>query len=1142
MNNKLFSNDKNNSQNTNNNVDFEIESLDFDDKTLELGDNEIKVKDTENTTIQNSHHNLGNYGNKNQNGSKYDRLSTTNDVKSLGNSNNHNNIGMNNNINDNPNRYKLRNNDSENNLNKYPKHSNYDMNQHNGNYDNNSNRSSNVEKLSSVTPNSHNGRLNKLKTPNKTKSGSINNDRKKHFLNNKIPNLGNKTKSGEKPKNKLGGFLNRGKKTTKNVGKKAQGTATAAKKLKTVMKFLASKPVFWIILIVAILLIILLLFVVPAYAGTTTPGRGNDYKSQNNFSENDEKILQDINSITSETGIKNGELAMYAVAYPYFDTLQDGVLDSYIDKSNELSEEEKSQFSKWKQEKINEILDSYGCDDTCRDLLGQTTINTIVKEYTKEYVKNKISSWFTNEEEEEKEDVVTDIFDNEDDPYLKIFKKNKYKKKLKDLISKLNSSASDGDYSLQTQKEFYDYLKNTYFQKDAGYKALLIQAKDQNNLMNIIINEISSNAADFAVYFKETGCSTSYNYQSVGSITPSSEEMQQMMQGNVVIELSDAGCGNVNKCKSFTQMSLENYVKGVVYEEFGSSSNLAQIEAHMVATKGYTLSRRSSVGKTADGKYIIRMRWSTADQDFCDYKNGCEGALSRKGYANIGDCKKYNCAHMANRGPADDKRAALYDQAWEETKNVYVVDSNGTPKGNYQDSCSKGTCMSQSELERSKSTNFNDILESFYTEYAIATIDGEYINAVVGSSTSSCDSDVASTDGDIGIADDKFKFYFQNDYPNVAFCGATDSIKGCYSSGGSHTICTSGCGVTSYAMLVSNLSGTTPDFDPIKANNDAAGTGGCIVSIGTLDSLFTKVLVNKHTGFKVEQLQDSQEGVNKALQALKDGALIVANVQANSKLTTGGHWVVFRGIASDGKVKIADPNKSNNNKYKTYDLNKLVSEKWLYKSEDNTNHSWFAVYGPKSEEIKKANESQMNSSSGSYNGTGDWKIRNSKPTRNDKAFTEKSSNRGQCVWYAQARAYEVAMELGQKGILTQKQVDAIRSKLFSIRGDGGVWVERSKGKFKTSTNIKDLRAGAIISWKHKGAAGHVAFIEEVTSKTVTYTESWATNGQSCPNNWNCINFNKKTVSINEFYKSRGLHYTGNYSFSGYIYPLEKNGN
>lgn len=173
-----------------------------------------------------------------------------------------------------------------------------------------------------------------------------------------------------------------------------------------------------------------------------------------------------------------------------------------------------------------------------------------------------------------------------------------------------------------------------------------------------------------------------------------------------------------------------------------------------------------------------------------------------------------------------------------------------------------------------------------------------------------------------------------------------------------------------------------------------------------------------------------------------------------------------------------------------------------------------------------------------YTGEGQWTIRTVAPSSSDVAFTRKSSNRGQCVWYAQARAYEVALELASKGTITDEQAAGIGDKLFSIYGDAGIWVERSSGTFRTSTNINDLQAGAIISWTKSGGYGHVAFIESVTSDSVTITEGWATNTNSCPNDWSCINFRNKTMTLDEFYNSFGPYYSGSYDFSGYIFPLE----
>ena len=170
-----------------------------------------------------------------------------------------------------------------------------------------------------------------------------------------------------------------------------------------------------------------------------------------------------------------------------------------------------------------------------------------------------------------------------------------------------------------------------------------------------------------------------------------------------------------------------------------------------------------------------------------------------------------------------------------------------------------------------------------------------------------------------------------------------------------------------------------------------------------------------------------------------------------------------------------------------------------------------------------------------------WSLRTVKPTAKDKAFTYKSSNRGQCVWYAQARAIEIAQDLAKKGKITKAQAEKIRTKLLSVFGDGGQWYDVTKGIFKRSNKVKDVKAGSIISWKAPGGYGHVAIIEDVTDKAVTITEGWATHTVSCPNSWNCINFRSKKMSKTEFLNSYAKHYTGTYNFSGYVYFLEPEG-
>ena len=186
-------------------------------------------------------------------------------------------------------------------------------------------------------------------------------------------------------------------------------------------------------------------------------------------------------------------------------------------------------------------------------------------------------------------------------------------------------------------------------------------------------------------------------------------------------------------------------------------------------------------------------------------------------------------------------------------------------------------------------------------------------------------------------------------------------------------------------------------------------------------------------------------------------------------------------------------------------------------------------------------ESSASCGGGGTTSQSGWNIRTTAPTSSDRAFTYVSSNRGQCVWYAQGRAIEIAEDLESKGKLTADETSRIRNALLNTHGNGGDWYDNTRGVFKGSSNINDVKSGSLISWKKPGGYGHVAVIEDVSNDQVTISEGWATNTTSCPTNWGCLNFNSRTMSLNEFTNFYGRYYTGNYNLSGFVYFLELEG-
>lgn len=179
-----------------------------------------------------------------------------------------------------------------------------------------------------------------------------------------------------------------------------------------------------------------------------------------------------------------------------------------------------------------------------------------------------------------------------------------------------------------------------------------------------------------------------------------------------------------------------------------------------------------------------------------------------------------------------------------------------------------------------------------------------------------------------------------------------------------------------------------------------------------------------------------------------------------------------------------------------------------------------------------------------------WTVRTIKPTANDTAFMYINSNRGQCVWYAQGRAIEIVESLGKKGSLSEEQVKNIRTKLLHGYGNAEGWYPYTQGVFKRSNDVKDLKAGSIIVWGGGSqactpACGHVAIVEDVNvaKNTVTITDGWSTSGgyASCPNDFSCVTFRNRTMSLQDYFKgiyndfgaSRGTQF-----FKGYVYFLE----
>lgn len=706
----------------------------------------------------------------------------------------------------------------------------------------------NKKKNENSSPSKSNNNKSEMGNKEKKPSGlSKKRDDLKNKWNNrpKTPkDFANKAKNGIKNGAKkrynnsgLGKAINNGKKAIQGGKKAAQKTKVAAKAIGAFLKTPAGLITLGVI--VGLLLIMILIIIVPSMFASGSPlvgGEVQEEENYNRYSEVDQKTIDKLKAISEKYPDGNPSYAMAATLYPYIEEMQNGNVNSIRGKTNTSQSDDEDAYD-----------DSDNSDDS-----------------------------------DEKEDLKEDENDSiSNDLYLELFRQWKYRRK----FTKLLKESQSGDDNLT------EYLKNTWFKKDAGYKELFDGVKDQSALADAIISDIQDQKDDFKGYFFEN-CSTTYGSQSAGSV-----EVDEMLKGNILVDVKISSCTtgkNVWDCESIydSPIDIAKYVKGVTYEEIGvsGSSDIEKVKAQMVAAKSYVIGRAKSMGwgvrKDNSGNYIVTIRNNTNDQDYCDIDVGCKSGKTKVNSNNI-------------RSAVDDATRAKLDEAWEATKNVYIQNSKGSLVGEFCDSrigkcnlCKKGTCLAHEELSNYSSTSYKDILLDQYSSYSLLEQDGEFASAIVGVANTTC-----STTND----NSNFIYYAQNDYANTAFCGRSLSSgkNGCANG---DSICTSGCGVTSAAMAVATLT-QNKSITP-ETINSSARVGTDCGSDGTTGSLFP--YVSSNNGLEAKSISTKKD----IISTLDSGGLVIANVAGvfgdGIYKTDGGHYVVIRGYSGDN-VYIADP-------------------------------------------------------------------------------------------------------------------------------------------------------------------------------------------------------------------------------------------
>lgn len=136
--------------------------------------------------------------------------------------------------------------------------------------------------------------------------------------------------------------------------------------------------------------------------------------------------------------------------------------------------------------------------------------------------------------------------------------------------------------------------------------------------------------------------------------------------------------------------------------------------------------------------------------------------------------------------------------------------------------------------------------------------------------------------------------FFQTDYPDVL-----------YSHG---TIATDGCSVTCLAMVATYLTGYPylPD--------ELAGYFG-----GYLEGVVTNIERLEAASDLLQLPWRRATNVHDAMQAMRDGKVVIAMMNQESLFTDNQHFIVLAGTTEDGKILVNDPYAPN---YEKWDLKK----------------------------------------------------------------------------------------------------------------------------------------------------------------------------------------------------------------------------
>lgn len=158
---------------------------------------------------------------------------------------------------------------------------------------------------------------------------------------------------------------------------------------------------------------------------------------------------------------------------------------------------------------------------------------------------------------------------------------------------------------------------------------------------------------------------------------------------------------------------------------------------------------------------------------------------------------------------------------------------------------------------------------------------------------------ITDTDGSGYYGTDYGDITFSNAATPVVYYNQTDARWGNKPYGKTSTIGRAGCGPTALAIAVASL--TANKVTPYDVAQWSVANGGLCEGSGSYHSLIPSG--GRHYGLTVTSI--GRDG-KKLVEALQEGKLVIA-IMSKGHFTSGGHFIVLRGVTEDGKILVADP-------------------------------------------------------------------------------------------------------------------------------------------------------------------------------------------------------------------------------------------